>query len=174
MSAQEAQAPVGSREAPASSQLTRRNFLKLGLGALTVLAAIESGGVVLLYLQASVAAGGNRGEVNVGPATAFPPGSVTEFVNDRFFLVRAADGGFLALYRRCPHLGCTISWDERSNQFACPCHASSFDIYGNFDSPPVPRPLDTFVVHIEENNVLVDTAQARQRPAFHPSQLVYA
>ena len=160
--------------AEGASAMTRRRFLKLGLGALGALAALEAGGAAVFYLQSSAAEAELGGVVNVGPAAAFPPASVTEFSDSRFFLVRAADGGFIALYRRCPHLGCTIAWEASDGQFICPCHASSFDIVGNYDSPPVPRPLDTFAVSVRDGNVLVDTGVARQRDDFQTTQLVYA
>ena len=158
----------------AAAVLTRRSFLKLGIGALAAVAALEAGGATVVYLQSSAAEAELGGVVNAGPATAFPHGSVTQFADSRFFLVRADDGGFLALYRRCPHLGCTIDWEDGRAHFNCPCHASSFDFYGNFDSPPVPRPLDTFDVVIRDGDVLVDTGAARQRSTFSTAQLVYA
>ena len=65
-------------------------------------------------------------------------------------------GGFLALARRCTHLGCTVPWVEDEDRFVCPCHASAFDITGDVLSPPAPRPLDIFAVRIENDIVKVD------------------
>lgn len=153
--------------------LTRRNFMKLGLGALSAIAALEAGGIGLSFLR-SRALEGKFGEViRAGAVENFIPGSVTEFLEGNFYLVRAQDGGFLAIYRRCPHLGCTVNWVPEKERFYCPCHASSFDSYGNFENQPVPRALDTFDVRIQDDIVMVDTAKMIRRERFSPAQLVY-
>lgn len=159
---------------PEAGELSRRNFLKMGTKALAALAALELGTVSFVFLQARSQEGEFGGVVTAGEVESFLPGSVTEFAAARFFLVRSPDGGFLAVHNRCPHLGCTVTWVPEKHHFLCPCHASTFDFYGNFENRPVPRPLDTFRVHIQDGNVLVDTADMQQREHFNPEQLVYA
>jgi len=156
-----------------SRDFSRRNFLKLGISTLSVLATLELGGAGLLYLRARSLEGEFGGVVTVGEVTEFPHGSVTEFVDGNFFLVRSQDGGFLALYRRCPHLGCTVNWVAEEGRFYCPCHASSFDIYGSFESQPVPRALDLFPLHFDGEQIKVDTTHLERRERFSPDQLVY-
>jgi len=158
----------------AAPALTRRNFIKLGLGALSTLAALEVGGAMLTFLSARSREGTFGQEIVAGEIDAFPAGSVTEFAEDRFFLVRAPDGGFLAVYRRCPHLGCSVHWQENEQKFLCPCHASTFDIYGSYDNAPVPRALDLFDVRFEDGQVVVDTTVAHRRDQFQTGQLAYA
>ena len=157
-----------------SQELSRRNFLKLGVGVLGMIATLEAGAAGMLFLQSRSQEEESGGPVTTGSADSFPLGSVIEFPADRFFLVRSHDGGFLAVHNRCPHLGCTVYWESEKNHFVCPCHASSFDFYGDFDSPPVPRALDTFPVQIEDTMVKVDTSRLQQRECFMPEQLVYA
>ncbi len=48
------------------TELTRRNFLKMGLGALSALAALELGGVSLMFLKARSQEGKFGGEINIG------------------------------------------------------------------------------------------------------------
>jgi len=91
----------------------------------------------------------------------------------RFYLVRLADGGFLALSRKCTHLGCTVPWIAKENQFACPCHASAFDMAGDVISPPAPRALDMYAVSIENNTVQVDTGKPIKRSELKAEQVVY-
>ena len=86
--------------------------------------------------------------------------------------MRLEDGGFLALLRRCTHLGCTVPWIPDEQRFACPCHASVFDMRGDVLSPPAPRPLDLFAVRIENGIVKVDTTRRERRSRFEPSQVV--
>ena len=154
--------------------VTRRDFLGLGLNVLGALALLELGGAGLFYLQSRSQEGQFGGVVTAGAVDDFAPGSVTEFAEGRFFLIRGAEGGFLAVHSRCPHLGCTVTWVAEAQQFLCPCHASYFDAYGNFEGPPVPRPLDTFAVIIADGKVKVDTAALRQREHFAPEQLAFA
>lgn len=153
--------------------LTRRDFLKAGIGALGVLAALEVGGASLLFFKSHGAQDASGSVITAGPVEIFPAGSVTEFANERFFLVRSQEGGFIALHNRCPHLGCTVIWEAEKNQFLCPCHASEFDMHGDYEAPPVPRPLDIFTVSIEDGLVKVDTANLRHRLHVSRDQLVY-
>lgn len=154
-------------------ELTRRNFLKLGLGALSAVAALELGGVGILFLKARSQEGTFGGKITAGTVEDFPKGSVTEFEDGNFYLIRSQDGGFLSVYRRCPHLGCTVDWVEAKQRFYCPCHASSFDMYGDFVSQPVPRALDSFAITIRDGQVVVDTSQLTRRERFSPEQLTF-
>ncbi len=156
------------------TKLSRRDFLKLGVGALSALAVLEVSGASLLFLQPRSLDGEFGGQVIAGLVDSFPPGSVVEFPDGRFYLIHAPDGGFLAVYRRCTHLGCSVSWEPAQNHFFCPCHASSFDIVGDVENPPAPRALDTFPVHIDAGQVIVDTSSIQTRDNFAPDQLVYA
>jgi cytochrome b6-f complex iron-sulfur subunit len=158
---------------PVQGELTRRNFLKLGITALGTLAILEIGGAGLLFLRARSLEGEFGGDIVAGAVDDFPPGSVTEFTDGNFFLVRTQDGGFLAVYRRCPHLGCTVNWVAEKERFYCPCHASSFDLYGDRENQPVPRALDTFRVNFEDSQVCVDTSQFVRRERFEPEQVAY-
>jgi cytochrome b6-f complex iron-sulfur subunit len=111
--------------------------------------------------------------ITAGAVNTFVPDSVTAFVRGRFYLARLADGGFLALSRKCTHLGCTVPWVELEKRFACPCHASAFDITGNVISPPAPRPLDIHPLVIENGIVKVDTSRTIKRSEFKTEQVVY-
>jgi cytochrome b6-f complex iron-sulfur subunit len=108
-----------------------------------------------------------------GPVDAFSPGSVTAFPRGRFYLSRLDDGGFLALSRRCPHLGCTLPWIEEEKRFRCPCHSSAFDIRGDVINAPAPRAMDLYAVVIENAVVSVETRRVVRRDRFKPAQVVY-
>ena len=157
-----------------TSQVSRRDFLKLGVTALSALAVLEIGGASLLFMKPRSLEGEFGGIVNAGAVDSFTPGSVVQFPGGRFFLVRSHDGGFLAVYQRCTHLGCSVTWAADEGRFFCPCHASSFDIHGDVENPPAPRALDTFPVIIEDGQVLVDTGQIQSRDTFSADQLAHA
>ncbi len=114
------------------------------------------------------------GVVIAGPVDRFEPGSVTAFADGKFYLARLADGGFLAVNRKCTHLGCSVPWVADEQRFACPCHASAFDIHGAVVNAPAPRPLDLFPIAIEDGIIRVDTLRPIRRASFEPDQVVRA
>ena len=156
---------------------SRRNVLSmiwLGLGAA---ALIEFGWLVLTFFRPAkplVGTVGRQAEIEAGPVDNFKTDTVTAFPRGQFYLACLQDGGFLALSRRCTHLGCTVPWVAAENQFICPCHSSVFDIRGGAVKPPASRPLELFRVRIENNIVTVNTADRIKRTAFRDIQVVYA
>jgi len=51
----------------------------------------------------------------------------------------------LALYRKCPHLGCQIPpLCDKSHWFECLCHGSKYTIMGEKRAGPAPRGMDRF------------------------------
>jgi cytochrome b6-f complex iron-sulfur subunit len=156
---------------------TRRSFLNKLWWALGFIALAEFIVVVYAYLRPAKSkpqAADTNTVIAAGSVDAFARNSMTAFVRGRFYLARLADGGFLALSRKCTHLGCTVPWVAEENKFACPCHASAFDITGNVISPPAPRALDFYAVTIENDRVTVDTSRALERSEFKAEQVVYA
>jgi len=154
--------------------VSRRDVLRTAWAGLGGLVALELGLVTLAYMQPRLAEGEFGGVITVGSVDEFPSGSVTHVSNGRFYLVRLEDGGFLAVYQRCTHLGCSVPWDQSAQRFVCPCHSSQFDMSGEVENPPAPRPLDLFQVMIEEDVVKVNTSQPLTRQEFEPDQVVYA
>lgn len=156
--------------------LPRRNFLmKLWFG-LGLVAVGELVWIVTSFLRPrrSPTPDGDFGAiVTAGPVDGFPRNSVTAFPRGHFYLARLADGGFLAISRRCTHLGCTVPWIAEDNQFLCPCHSSAFDIRGAVIRAPAPRPLDIYPLTIENEVVRVDTGRTIRRSGFKPEQVTY-
>jgi cytochrome b6-f complex iron-sulfur subunit len=157
---------------PARKEPERRSFFRLAWLGVGLASLGEAAWVVASFLKPRHRAPASAaGLVVAGPSDAFTPSSVTAFPAGRFYLVRLADGGFLAVNRQCTHLGCSVPWDEASGRFACPCHASAFDLRGDVLAPPAPRPLDLFAVRIENGIVKVDVSTPIRRSAFDPSQV---
>jgi len=155
----------------------RRGFLGRIWLALGGLALAEAAWVGISFLRPrgrGQDAARGAGMVVAGPVESFEPGSVTAFREGKFYLVRLEDDGFLALHRECTHLGCTVPWIAEEGRFACPCHASVFDMHGRVLNPPAPRPLDLFAVRIENGIVKVDTSRPIRRASFDPGQVTRA
>jgi len=158
------------------SEPSRRGFLMKLWIALGIVALIEFIGVVVAFFRprgfrANTA--GREAVFEAGPVTAFALNSVTAFVRAKLYLCRLEDGGFLALSRKCTHLGCTVPWVAMESRFACPCHGSAFDITGDIIDSPAPRPLDMYPLSIENDIVKVDVRKRIKRSAFRPEQVTY-
>ena len=156
---------------------SRRNFLTKLWFALGFIALAEFIAVAFAFLHPGKSKARQQDAnavVTAGAVDTFVPNSVTAFVRGRFYLTRLEDGGFLALSRKCTHLGCTVPWIANENRFACPCHASAFDIAGEVISPPAPRALDIYPVTIENDIVKVDISKPIKRSVFRTDQVVYS
>ena len=152
----------------------RRSFLSRLLAGLGVLAGLEAAWIAMSTFgsRRRPVSDDQAGVLDVGPVGQFARGTVTPFPEAGFYLSRLEDGGFLALHRKCTHLGCSVPWHADEARFACPCHASAFDIRGAVLDSPAPRPLDLLAVAIEDGVVYVDTTRRIRRSSFEPGQVV--
>lgn len=73
-------------------------------------------------------------------------------------VIKGMEAGIVALYQKCPHLGCKVPWCATSQWFECPCHASKYSRVGEKRGGPAPRGMDHFVVEIDGQNVTIDTS----------------
>ena len=157
------------------SKISRRDFLNIAWGAAGALAVTELSFAGLKFLSPRATDGEFGGEFNLGAYSDFPNGSVTPVEMGRFYLVRLDNGGFLAIYRRCTHLGCAVPFDQASGAFVCPCHGSVFTNDGEVLNQPAPRPLDLFALAINEvGEIIIDTSSPIERDHANPNDIVYA
>lgn len=77
---------------------------------------------------------------------------------------KVLETGLVAMWRKCPHLGCSVPWCQPSVWFECPCHGSKYSINGEYRDGPAPRGLDRFPVEIKGGKVIVDTGTLIQGP----------
>jgi len=151
---------------------SRRTLLRFsGWGVMLALVGQWTVGFGTFFWPKKVGAFG--GDVNAGAPGDLKVGDVKDFQEAKFFLSHVPEG-LVALYKKCPHLGCTVPWKadevsedpiEPKGRFHCPCHGSIYDRYGNIISGPAPRPMDLFAVTIRDGKVYVNTnpTQAKQR-----------
>ncbi len=173
--------PLGDKPAEGRG-VTRRQFLSRAWWAAAVILSIEATGGLVASMWPRLKAGSFGTKISVASveeALAMPVGTITYFSEQRFYLSRV-ESGFLALYRKCTHVGCVVPWvpDDPSEddlaakgRFNCPCHAGIFDRYGVVHSGPPPRPLDLFPITIEMGEIIVDTGTVIQRSGFNESQV---
>lgn len=165
-----------------ASLISRRSFMRRMLGAGVGLLSLEFLGGTLAFLWPGPAEGmgvahslGTLDEINA----AFPEwahGKPIEFRPARAFVVNVpaatamamGEAGevtnptasqILALWRKCPHLGCMIpAACETRSRFQCYCHQSTYNIIGEkLELGPAPRGMDRFPVRIDAGVVIVDT-----------------
>ncbi len=80
-------------------------------------------------------------------------------------VVEGYDQGFVALYQKCPHLGCRVPWCKTSQWFECPCHGSQYNRVGEKKGGPAPRGMDRFTLSVDGGVVVVDTGLVIPGPA---------
>ena len=76
------------------------------------------------------------------------------------------ESGIIALYQKCPHLGCRVPECKSSQWFECPCHGSQYNRVGEKKAGPAPRGMDRFGVSVTNGNVIVDTGTTFNGPAI--------
>ena len=163
-----------AKPVPARGVLTRRLFILGGFWSTIALAFVGLTGPSLDFWWPRTVAGAVR-KVFVSadriPEVGGDPVAIPE---GRFFLVNLppgttpngeeTPGGLLALWRKCPHLGCTVPWRPdftflgRTGWFRCPCHGSTYTKEGGIlVAGPAPRPLDLFTLEVQGDKSVVVT-----------------
>jgi cytochrome b6-f complex iron-sulfur subunit len=72
-------------------------------------------------------------------------------------VVEGYEQGVVALYQKCPHLGCRVPWCQTSQWYECPCHGSQYNRVGEKKGGPAPRGMDRFAATVENGIIVVDT-----------------
>jgi cytochrome b6-f complex iron-sulfur subunit len=155
---------------PGGPIVTRRRMLQIGfwssLGA--IIAGAGACGVDLIYPSEVTGFGGT---VNVPAGDVPAPGEKKQVAEGRFWLVNLTEEqggpGLLALWWKCPHLGCTVPWRPtfvwpdpvtgapKQGWFRCPCHGSTYTDAGVRVFGPAPRSMDTMEVEVQGDGSLV-------------------
>lgn len=168
--------------------MTRRQILNRGI-LLTLGASLTSfGGAMLAFLWpklsggfGSVIAAGNIDEIKSAIKTNREP---FYSAAGRFYLMTYetalddAEGdsiypkafaefkqsGLIAMYQKCPHLGCKVPWCKSSQWFECPCHGSKYNSAGEWQGGPAPRGMWHFPIKVQGGTVMVDTGNQLNGP----------
>ncbi len=151
-------------------KLARRSFLRVSIFAGLTLStgAMMAGFLGFFNLRKPSGFGGT---VNVAANRIPAPGAEPVRISEgKFWLVNlqgpegdvlgvGGTGGIMALYWKCPHLGCSVPWNGSFNGaevnfpgiigwFRCPCHGSTYSRAGIRVYGPAPRPMDTMAVSL--------------------------
>ncbi|MEY4174289.1 MAG: hypothetical protein RI900_1454 [Actinomycetota bacterium] len=97
-----------------------------------------------------------RSYLTVYPSEALPK---AKGIKEYSPLISGMEGGVVALYQKCPHLGCRVPECKSSQWFECPCHGSQYNRVGEKKAGPAPRGMDHWPVSISATgDVVVDTS----------------
>jgi Rieske Fe-S protein len=152
----------------------RRRFLKVSCGALLVGVGGAIGGPVITSFLAPrsqrTVTGGDEpsdyGKLDDLPVGVPQKRDVVAETHDAWartdakvigsiWLVRHADhvAAFSAV---CPHLGCSIGYDDKHQVFYSPCHDSAFDKdTGEWLKGPAPRGMDPLPLEISDGRIRI-------------------
>ncbi len=180
----------GEQPGPPVREISRRGFLRRAVGVGVGLLTLQFIGGTVLFLWPNLS--GGLGDPNLVIGTAadissqqpeWSRGLPFIFNKARLFIVNVpaskarvdgtgeetADPGMdiLALYRKCPHLGCNVpQLCDRSNWFECLCHGSKYTVLGEKRDGPAGRGMDRFAHRIENGVYIVDTSVKINGPAI--------
>jgi len=164
--------------------LSRRSFMRRVLGTGVGLLSLEFVGGSLAFLWPNITEGlgatfrvGRLSDIHLAQPR-FAEGYPYSFSAARTFLVnvpaaRALASGspiehasptadeMIALWRKCPHLGCMVpDLCESVKRFECRCHGSTYNILGEkLEKGPAERGMDRFAVLEEDGTVVIDTSE---------------
>ncbi len=165
--------------------VTRRQFFNRSIVATFSLGLAGFGAGVLAFLWPS-GSGGFGSKINVGSISDikkaiadgdgfayYPEGRmwITAYPEDALPKAEAVysppelagmEEGIVALYQKCPHLGCRVPSCASSKWFECGCHGSQYNQVGEKKGGPAPRGMDRFAMTIDGGSLTVDTSSAGQ------------
>ena len=165
--------------------VTRRQFFNRSIVVSFALGLSGFGTAVLAFLWPS-GVGGFGSKINVGSLedikanidandgfAYYPEGRmwITKFPSEALEKARAVysppelagmEEGVIALYQKCPHLGCRVPECATSQWFECGCHGSQYNRVGEKKGGPAPRGMDRFAMEVSGGNLTVDTSSAGQ------------
>lgn len=162
--------------------VARRQFLNRATGALLGASLGSFGAALIAFLWKSSSGGfgskiaignvdtvisqirSNKGFFYVPQARSW----VTEYPKEGLSKAKVAYGkqapvyagmeaGIIALYQKCPHLGCRVPNCLSSQWFECPCHGSQYNRVGEKKGGPAPRGMDRFGVSVANDILVIDT-----------------
>ena len=154
-----------------SHQVSRRDFIKGTAAVIGGLIGAVIGLPSVAFLLSPVMKSGAEVDelISLGPLDNYPIQVPTRFdftqtkvngwertaTNYGLYVVRKSESEVRVFSDVCTHLGCRVTWQADQEHYISPCHDGHFDILGNVQSGPPPRPLDEFVTKIEDGELFV-------------------
>jgi cytochrome b6-f complex iron-sulfur subunit len=163
--------------APIEEDVSRRRFIRLSFFSGLGVTLLGSVGLFLDYFYPRHVKGFG-GPVPAGKVTDYPQGAQPVHNLDGQFWIAYLDpketrkggtggaDGFLALWHKCPHLGCTVPWRQEfefegdKGWYRCPCHGSTYTKAGVRVYGPAPHGMNVMEIDIDKaGNIVVQTGK---------------
>ncbi len=151
--------------------INRRSFMAalmgIGSAAMGALLAVPVLRYVLypLYAKASGTEWSEVGAVSEFASAAAPVRKTIDFAqrdgwrevvsSQSVYVHRMETGELRVLSAICPHLGCSVSWQQGQDEFVCPCHGGRFQANGTHVSGPPPRGMDALPTRVVNGKLQV-------------------
>lgn len=175
---------------PLDRDVSRRTFIRLSFWGGLGTSLLGSVGLLLDFLYPRNVKGFGS-KVPAGNAKDYPKGGEPKpFSEGQFWIANLSPAesrpggtggadGLLALWRKCPHLGCTVPWrgtfdyEGDKGWYRCPCHGSTYTKSGIRVFGPAPRSMDTMAISIDDaGNISVDTGAITPGGPDNPKRAV--
>jgi len=175
---------------PVDQDVSRRTFIRASFWGGLGVTLLGSVGLFLDFLYPRNVRGFG-GPVPAGKVTDFVKGGEPKHnAEGQFWMANldpaetraggsAGADGLLALWRKCPHLGCTVPWrgtfdfEGDKGWYRCPCHGSTYTKTGVRVFGPAPRSMDTMLIEIDEaGNITVQTGSITPGGPDNPTRAV--
>ena len=151
--------------------INRRSFM----GALMAIGSAAMGAVLAvpvlryvlypLYAKASGAGWSEVGAVSDFATAQAPIRKTITFVqrdgwrevvsSQSVYVHHSENGDLRVLSAICPHLGCSVSWQQGQDEFVCPCHGGRFQANGTHVYGPPPRGMDELPSRVNNGKLQV-------------------
>ncbi|MBM3138819.1 MAG: ubiquinol-cytochrome c reductase iron-sulfur subunit [Chloroflexi bacterium] len=175
---------------PIEADLSRRRFIRASFWTGLGVTLLGSVGLFLDFFYPRNVKGFG-GPVPAGRVSEYPKGGEPRYNSEgQFWLANLDPGetrgggsggadGFLALWQKCPHLGCVVPWrgefafEGDKGWYRCPCHGSTYTKSGIRVFGPAPRSMDTMKVEIDgSGNITVQTGQITPGGTDNPRRAI--
>ncbi len=173
---------------PVDHDASRRSFIRASFWGGLGMTLLGSVGLLLDYLYPRNVKGFG-GPVAAGKLSEFKKGAdPVANIEGQFWLANLDPGesraggtggadGLLALWRKCPHLGCSVPWKSTfdfqgdKGWYRCPCHGSTYTKAGIRVFGPAPRSMDTMKITVDgSGNITVDTGKIAKGGPDNPTR----
>jgi cytochrome b6-f complex iron-sulfur subunit len=159
--------------APRSSAVSRRGFVRnAALASVLIIVTEITVGFVRFWWPNKTTAFGKPLDV---PKANIPAVNAKPYVltTGKFYVIHNQDG-LMALYWKCPHLGCTVPYigpADSPEAFHCPCHGSLYNYNGQRTGGPAPRSMDYMELTANaDGSVTVNTGVIKTRAVYEKIQ----
>ena len=138
-------------------QMERRGLVRWLLGSGLVISLSSFLYPVFRFLNPPQISEAAVNEVIAGKVEELQPniGKIVKFGDSPVLLVRLNVTEWRAFSAVCTHLSCIVQYEPERARIWCACHNGVYNLQGQVVSGPPPRPLQAYVVHIREDDVVI-------------------